>query len=60
MAAAVQAAGYRVPTRTVHQTAEALRALQALRPAVARVRRGPPGASVEVKMPRPRHRLCWR
>ena len=37
--------------RAKHQTTEALRALQALRPAVARVRRGPPGAVVELEIP---------
>ncbi len=37
--------------RAKRQTTQALRALQALRPAVARVRRGPPGAVVEVEIP---------
>ncbi len=37
--------------RAKHQTTEALRALQALRPAVARVRRGPPDAVVELEIP---------
>ncbi len=37
--------------RAKHQTTEALRALQALRPDVARVRRGPPDARVELEVP---------